>query len=73
MSHSVASDLGLQSLPITLWGLQTEMGEARFSNEYPHSMFFLVCLRLYGPINPMGSCQAQSVFPGELEKIVLEI
>ena len=36
------------------------------SNEYPKCMFsflfFLFALRFYGPVNPMGSCRARSVY-----------
>ena len=42
------------------------LGEPRrgASNEYPQHMFFVgwVVLRFYGPVNPMGSCRARSIY-----------
>ena len=48
--HSAVSDLGLHCLPITLLWVSRLIGICLF------------VLRFYSPVNPVGSCQARSVY-----------
>ena len=44
-------------------GYSLELPRQGSSNEYPQSMFVcLFVLRFYGPVKPMGSCRARSVY-----------
>ena len=58
MPHSAASDLGLHCLPITLLGVSRLQWVVVVFNG---CMFVL---RFYGPVNPLVSCQARSVYSG---------
>ena len=44
-------------------GYSIEVSYQGISNKYPQYMFLsLFVLRFYGPVNPMGSCRARSVY-----------
>ena len=59
MLHSVTSDLGLHCLHRSLC-LSTSEYYVTVPNMYLLEVLFV--LRFYGPVNPMGSCRARSVY-----------
>ena len=60
MLHFVASDLGLHCLPVCK-GLLVPILRVIMVVQYMMSLSLFV-LRFYGPVNPMGSCRARSVY-----------
>ena len=63
--QNAASDLGLHCLPVThlgalvFNGLITVLCTMVISNLFVDCLFVL---RFYGPVNPVGSCRARSVY-----------
>ena len=61
--RSMASDLGLQCLPMFfLWNARINWSMKRSNLGFGRLSSCLFVLRFYGPVNPLGSCQAQSVY-----------
>ena len=58
MPHSVASDQGLHYLLL----MQQFLDESTGSKMELFKFQDLVVLRFYGPVNPIGSCRARSVY-----------
>ena len=69
MFHSAASDLGLHCLHMSLlWDTRHKWIKVLIITIADIFFFFFVflgnlfVLRFYGPVNPMGSCRARSVY-----------